>query len=81
MNKKQFRKDIEAKLDTSFRHLVKGSEKKFRKLIKKAAHLLKEGLHKPNPAKTKTKKAAPVKAAPKKKAPRKASKKSAVKKK
>jgi hypothetical protein len=81
MDKKQFRKDIEAKLDTGFGHLVKGSDKKFRKLIKKAAHLLADGLHKPEPktTDTKTKKAAPAKPAAKKKAPRKALKKSAIK--
>ena len=83
MDKKQFRKDIEAKLDTAFGHLAKGAEKKFKKILKKASHLLANGLHKPEPkpAKAKKKKAAPAKAAPKKKAPVKAVKKSAAKKK
>lgn len=71
MDKKQFRKDIEAKLDTTFGHLAKGGDKKFRNLIKKTSHLLADGLHKPEPkpAKAKKKKSTPVKAAPKKKAP------------
>ncbi len=83
MDKKQFRKDIEAKLDTTFGHLAIGAEKKFKKLLKKAAHLLANGLHKPEPkpANPKKKKAAPAKSTPKKKAPVKAVKKSAVKKK
>ena len=83
MDKKQFRKDIEAKLDTTFGHLAKGADKKFRKLIKKASHLLANGLHKPEtkPAKVKKKKAVPAKPAPKKKAPAKAAKKSIAKKK
>lgn len=85
MDKKQFRKDIEAKLDTAFGHLAKGADKKFRKLIKKASHLLANGLHKPEPkpkpAKTKKKKATAAKPAPKKKAPVKAVKKSVAKKK
>lgn len=85
MDKKQFRKDIEAKLDTAFGHLAKGADKKFRKLVKKASHLLANGLHKPEPkpkpAKAKKKKAAPAKPAPKKKAPVKAAKKPAAKKK
>lgn len=83
MDKKQFRKDIEAKLDTGFGHLVKGSDKKFKKLIKKAAHLLADGLHKPEPkpTKAKAKKALAAKPVAKKKAPRKAVKKPTVKKK
>jgi hypothetical protein len=89
MTKKQFRKDVEAKLDTTFGHLAKAADKKFKKILKKASQLLTDVLHKPEPkpktvktkkiaTKTVAKVTAPV---PKKKAPVKAVKKSAVKKK
>jgi hypothetical protein len=78
MTKKQFRKDIETKLDTAFGHLAKGADKKFRKILKKASQLLTDVLHKPEPkpgvvkskeiiTKTATKTAikAAIKAAPK----------------
>jgi hypothetical protein len=58
MNKKQFRKEIESKLDTIFGYLAIGSEKKFSKVIKKAALILTDELHK--------KEIKPKKAAPKK---------------
>lgn len=53
MTKKQFRKDVETKLDTAFGHLVKGADKKFKKIVKKASQLLADVLHQPEP-KTKT---------------------------
>ena len=58
MNKKQFRKEIESKLDTAFGYLAIGAEKKFEKVIKKASLLLTDVLHKKEPTtkKVKTKK-------------------------
>lgn len=83
MDKKQFRKDIEAKLDTTFGHLAKGGDKKFKKLVKKISHLLTDQLHKPEPkpAKAKKKETALPKTAPKKKAAKKVAKKPSAKKK
>lgn len=95
MNKKQLRKEIEAKLDTTFGHLAKDADKKFSKIIKKASHLLTDVLHHKEAKPKKVKKAttAPVKkktvkpvvkateAAPKKKAAVKTAKKVTVKKK
>lgn len=83
MDKKKFRKDIEAKLDTTFGHLAEGGDKKFKKLVKKISHLLTDQLHKPEPkpAKAKKKEAAPPKTIPKKKAAKKATKKPLPKKK
>lgn len=49
MSKKEFRKEIEAKLDTVFGHMANKADKKFKKLVKKAAHILSDGLHKPEP--------------------------------
>lgn len=94
MTKKQFRKDIETKLDTAFGHLAKAADKKFRKIVKKASQLLADVLHKSEP-KIKTAKPKPVKTKkiitktdtkttkpiPKKKAAVKAIKKPVVKKK
>jgi hypothetical protein len=56
VDKKQFRKDIEAKLGETFGHLAEGAEKKFKKLVKKLSHLLTDGLHKPEPKPAKAKK-------------------------
>jgi hypothetical protein len=89
MTKKQFRKDVEAKLDTAFGHLAKGADKKFKKILKKASQLLTDVLHKtePKPKTVKTKKittktvAKATTPAPKKKAPVKAVKKAVAKKK
>jgi hypothetical protein len=92
MTKKQFRQDVEAKLDTAFGHLAKAADKKFRKVLKKASQLLTDVLHKsePKPKKVKTKQIATktdskvetktTKPTPIKKAPAKAIKKAAVKK-
>lgn len=45
MGKKEFRNQVEAKLEASLSEFVKGvSEKKFKKLVKKAGKLLSEGL-------------------------------------
>ena len=45
MGKKEFRNQLEAKLETSIAEFSKGlSEKKFKKLVKKAGKLLSEGL-------------------------------------
>lgn len=45
MGKKEFRSQVEAKLETSLAEFGKGlSEKKFKKLVKKAGKLLSEGL-------------------------------------
>ena len=66
MTKKQFRKDVEAKLDTAFGHLAKGADKKFKKILKKASQLLTDVLHKPEPKpKTEKTKRVPTKKAPK----------------
>ena len=95
MNKKQLRKEIEAKLDTTFGHLAKEADKKFRKIIKKASHLLTDVLHQTEAKPKKVKKAITVpvtkkltktvvkatEPAPKKKAVKKAVKKVAAKKK
>jgi hypothetical protein len=88
MTKKQFRQDVETKLDTAFGHLAKGADKKFKKAIKKASQLLTDVLHKsePKPKKAKTKKivtkkdSKATKPVPKKKVSIKALKKASVKK-
>lgn len=61
MNKKQFRKEIESKLDTAFGYLATGTEKKFAKVIKKASLLLTDVLHKKEST-TKTVKTKKIKA-------------------
>lgn len=83
MSKKEFRKEIEAKLDTVFGHMANKADKKFKKLVKKAAHILSDGLHKTEPKSGKIKKVKKtvVKAAAKKTAPARKAKKTAVKKK
>jgi hypothetical protein len=92
MNKKQFRKDIETKLDNALGHLAKDADKKFRKIVKKASQLFTDVLHTPKPKsvkaiKIKSKsdkkitKTVPTKTVPAKKTPKKVIKKAAVKKK
>jgi hypothetical protein len=85
MAKKEFRKEIEAKLDTAFGHMAAKADKKFRKLLKKAAHILADGLHQPDTkaVKKKAAKKAVAKSKPvvKKAAPLKKTSKSSPKKK
>jgi hypothetical protein len=97
MNKKQFRKDIETKLDNALGHLAKDADKKFRKIVKKASQLFTDVLHTPKPksvkeikiksksdkkiTKTVPAKTDSTKTVPTKKAPKKVIKKAAVKKK
>jgi hypothetical protein len=49
MNKKQFQKDIETKLDNALGHLAKDADKKFRKIVKKASKLFTDVLHSTKP--------------------------------
>jgi hypothetical protein len=87
MNKKQFRKDIETKLDNALGHLAKDADKKFRKIVKKASQLFTDVLHTTKPKsvkaiKIKTKSDKKItKTVPAKKTPKKVVKKAVVKKK
>ncbi len=81
-SKKQLRSDIATKLDNAIGHMAQSADKKFKKLIKKAAKILADGLHhKPKKAPAKKKVAAPAKPAVKKAAVKKAAPKKAAKKK
>lgn len=44
-DKKQFRKNIETKLEKTFIDLAHTADKKFKKLVKKVSRLLADGLH------------------------------------
>ena len=44
-DKKQFRKDIESRIEKAIGNLAQAADKKFKKLLKKASKLLADGLH------------------------------------